>query len=84
MPSKYTIDYLNENERRGGDGKGITPGTFLGGILKGSAKRWISVYRLALEKDLAARADVVRGHSVSKATAYYWREEESATHADTK
>ena len=83
MPSQYTIAYLNENESRGGEGKGITPGTFLGGILKGTAKRWITGYRVALEKDLAARSDVVRGQSVNKATAYYWREEES-TNADTK
>lgn len=76
MPSKYTEPYLDKNARLGGEGKGITPGSFLGSVLKGNARRWILGYRRALEKDLLSRADVIQGRSVSGATAYYRKETE--------
>lgn len=72
MPSMYTEQYLNENESRGGDGMGITPGTFLAYTLKGRAKEYSARYLRVLERDLASRNDVVRGHSKHNATAYYW------------
>jgi len=74
MASQYTEQYLNENERRGGEGKGITPGSFLGSVLKGNAKRWLAGYRRALEKELLNRNDVFQGRSASNATAYYRKE----------
>lgn len=78
MPSMYTEQYLDENQSRGGDGKGITPGTFLAYTLKGKAKRYSGRYQRALERDLASRDDVVRGHSMHNATAYYWLRNEGA------
>lgn len=76
MASKYTVEYLNENQRRGGDGKGVTPGSFLGGKLKGSSRRWLAGYRRALERELISRmhVDIFQGQSVHGATAYYWRD----------
>ena len=77
MASMYTEQYLDENDRRG-YGKGITPGTFLAYTLKGKAKRYSGRYQRALERDLASRDDVVRGHSMHNATAYYWLRNEGA------
>ena len=71
MASMYTEQYLDENDRRG-YGKGITPGTFLNNILKGKAKQFKGHYQRALERDLASRDNVARGHSMHNATAYYW------------
>lgn len=78
MASQYTEEYLDENQRRGGDAKGITPGSFLGNVLKGNAKRWLAGYRRALEKELWDRTnvDVIQGRSVSGATAYYRKDKE--------
>jgi len=75
MPSMYTEQYLNENQSRGGYGKGITPGTFLANTLKGRAKQYSGRYQRALERDLASRDNVVKGHSMHNATAYYWKNE---------
>lgn len=71
MPSIYTEHYLNENDRRGGDGHGITPLTYLSQTLKGEAKRWSYKYCRVLEADLVSREDVIRGQSKYGATAYY-------------
>ena len=78
MASMYTEQYLDENERRG-YGKGITPGTFLANTLKGRAKQYSKRYQHALERDLASRDNVVRGHSMHNATAYYWLRNEGGT-----
>ena len=77
MASMYTEQYLDENDRRG-YGKGITPGTFLNNILKGKAKQFKGRYQRALERDLASRNNVARGHSMHNATAYYWLRNEGA------
>ena len=77
MVSMYTEQYLDENDRRG-YGKGITPGTFLNNILKGKAKQFKGRYQRALERDLASRNNVARGHSMHNATAYYWLRNEGA------
>ena len=77
MSSKYTEEYLNENTRRGGDGKGVTPGTFLSYTLKGRDKKNMLRYQRELERDLYMRVkafDVLQGHSAKRATAYYWKE----------
>lgn len=76
MASKYTEPYLDKNARLGGEGKGVTPGSFLGSVLKGNARRWLAGYRRALEKELLSRADVFQGRSVSGATAYYRKDKE--------
>lgn len=71
MPSQYTNQYLAENQRRGGAGQGITPGTFLSSVLKGRAKTWRHKYLNALERDLETRPDVIRDRSKTGAVAYY-------------
>lgn len=74
--SQYTDSYLNENQRRGGTGKGITPGTYLSSVLKGRAKTFKFRYQNALERDLESRPDVVRDRSKTGAIAYYRIERE--------
>jgi hypothetical protein len=73
MASKYTDDYLNNNDERG-LGRGLTPGSYLNSQLRGTAKRYAAKYRAALESDLRAR--VVEGSvlpyaSQGGAVAYY-------------
>ena len=74
--SQYTESYLNENQRRGGVGQGITPGTFLSSVLRGRAKSFKFQYQNALERDLESRPDVVRDRSKTGAIAYYRLETE--------
>ena len=74
--SQYTEDYLNENQRRGGVGQGITPGTYLSSVLKGRAKSFKFQYQNALERDLESRPDVIRDRSKTGAIAYYRLETE--------
>jgi hypothetical protein len=74
--SQYTESYLSENQRRGGEGQGITPGTYLSSVLRGRAKSFKFKYQNALERDLESRPDVVRGRSKTGAVAYYLIETE--------
>jgi hypothetical protein len=76
MPSQYTNQYLAENQRRGGAGQGITPGTFLSSVLRGRAKSFKFQYQNALERDLESRPDVIRDRSKTGAVAYYLIETE--------
>lgn len=76
MASRYTEQYLNQNQSRGGYGAGITPGTFLSYQLSGLAKKYKARYQRALERDLNSRSDVISGPSKTGASAYYWREAE--------
>ena len=69
--SQYTEDYLLENQRRGGAGQGITPGTYLSSVLRGRAKSFKFQYQNALERDLESRPDVIRDRSKTGAIAYY-------------
>jgi hypothetical protein len=69
--SQYTESYLNENQRRGGVGQGITPGTYLSSVLKGRAKSFKFQYQNVLERDLESRSDVIRDRSKTGAVAYY-------------
>lgn len=78
--SQYTDDYLAENQRRGGVGQGITPGTFLSSVLKGRAKSFKFQYQNALERDLESRPDVIRDRSITGAIAYYRLETEGDQH----
>lgn len=71
MASQYTDDYLSENQRRGGAGQGITPGTYLSSVLRGAAKKYKGRYQAALERDLERRPDVIRDRSKTGAVAYY-------------
>ena len=69
--SQYTDSYLNENQRRGGVGQGITPGTYLSSVLRGRAKSFKFQYQNALQRDLESRSDVIRDRSKTGAVAYY-------------
>lgn len=76
MASRYTEQYLNQNQSRGGYGEGITPGTFLSYQLSGLAMKYKARYQRDLERDLNSRSDVISGPSKTGASAYYWREAE--------
>jgi hypothetical protein len=82
MPSRYTEQYLNQNQSRGGYGEGITPGTFLSYQLSGRAMKYKARYQRALERDLDSRDDVIGGPSKTGASAYYWKEAEPKTEGE--
>ena len=71
--SMYTERYLRENGTRG-EGKGLTPGSYLSYVLHGTAKTYAGRYARALLRDLNERVrtgEARRGDSMCKGLAYY-------------
>lgn len=67
--SQYLESYLRENRRRG-DGNGLTVGTFIAYQLRGEAKSWAGRYKQSLENSLL-RNNARRGVSKMGRIAYY-------------
>jgi len=71
--SQYVSSYLSENASRG-EGRGLTPATFLGYHLHGRAKGYMTGYARALANALnkrVASGQVFKGKSAGGGTAYY-------------
>lgn len=71
--SMYIADYLAENGRRGW-GRGLTPGSYLTGTLRGAQKAYSGGYLSALVRACearVARGDAVLGPSRYGRDAYY-------------
>jgi len=71
--SQYLNDYLDSNKSRG-TGKGLTVGSYITYVLRGSAKKYSGKYCRALENSLdreVAAGRVRIGTSAQGRTAYY-------------
>jgi hypothetical protein len=67
--SQYLEDYLECNDERG-EGKGLTIGSYLAGVLRGKAKQYSSGYHRALEAS-CKRVGARLGDSYAGRDAYY-------------
>lgn len=67
--SQYTYQYLESNRRRG-DGKGLTVGSFIAYNVRGKARNYAGRYTQALIRSLE-KINAKKGKSIYGGVAYY-------------